>query len=77
MKDLLIALAQSLVEKPDEVKVEEQVAEDGTIVFYLRVADGDMGRVIGKQGRIAKAIRTLLRAAATREDKKVSVEIVD
>ncbi|MBO4791690.1 MAG: KH domain-containing protein [Clostridia bacterium] len=77
MKDLLIALAQSLVEKPDEVKVEEQVAEDGTIVFYLRVADGDMGRVIGKQGRIAKAIRTLVRAAATREDKKVSVEIVD
>ena len=77
MKDLLIALAQSLVEKPDEVKVEEQVAEDGTVVFYLRVADGDMGRVIGKQGRIAKAIRTLVRAAATREDKKVSVEIVD
>ena len=77
MKDLLIALAQSLVEKPDEVKVEEQVAEDGSVVFYLRVADGDMGRVIGKQGRIAKAIRTLLRAAATREDKKVSVEIVD
>ncbi|MBO4933685.1 MAG: KH domain-containing protein [Clostridia bacterium] len=77
MKDLLIALAQSLVEKPDEVKVEEQVAEDGSVVFYLRVADGDMGRVIGKQGRIAKAIRTLLRAAATREDKKVTVEIVD
>ena len=77
MKDLLIALAQSLVEKPDEVKVEEEVAEDGSVVFYLRVADGDMGRVIGKQGRIAKAIRTLLRAAATREDKKVSVEIVD
>lgn len=77
MKDLLIALAQSLVEKPDEVSVEEQVAEDGTVVFYLRVADGDMGRVIGKQGRIAKAIRTLVRAAASREDKKVSVEIVD
>lgn len=77
MKDLLIALAQSLVEKPDEVSVEEQTAEDGTIVFYLRVAEGDMGRVIGKQGRIAKAIRTLLRAAANREDKKVSVEIVD
>ena len=77
MKDLLIALAQSLVEKPDEVKVEEEVAEDGSVVFYLRVADGDMGRVIGKQGRIAKAIRTLVRAAASREDKKVSVEIVD
>ncbi len=77
MKDLLIALAQSLVEKPDEVNVEEQVAEDGSVVFYLRVAEGDMGRVIGKQGRIAKAIRTLLRAAANREDKKVSVEIVD
>lgn len=77
MKDLLIALAQSLVEKPDEVKVEEETAEDGTVVFYLKVAEGDMGRVIGKQGRIAKAIRTLVRAAANREDKKVSVEIVD
>ena len=77
MKDLLIALAQSLVEKPDEVSVEERVTEDGAIIFRLRVADGDMGRVIGKQGRIAKAIRTLVRAAASREDKKVSVEIVD
>ena len=77
MKDLLIALAQSLVEKPGEVRVDEQVSEDGTIVYNLHVAEGDMGRVIGKQGKIAKAIRTLVRAAANRENKKVSVEIVD
>ena len=49
--------------------------EEGNIVFHLHVAEGDMGRVIGKQGRIAKAIRTVMRAAATRQDAKVSVEI--
>lgn len=77
MKDLLIALIQSLVEKPDEVVLDERTEEDGTIVYSLRVAEGDIGRVIGKQGRIAKAIRSLLRAAANREDKKVKFEILD
>ena len=76
MKELLIALAQGLVEDPSSVSVtEDEPAEDGTIVYHLHVAEGDMGRVIGKQGRIAKAIRIVMRAAANRQDKKVSVEI--
>lgn len=77
MKDLLIALIQSLVEKPDEVVIDERTDEDDTVVFTLHVAESDIGRVIGKQGRIAKAIRTLLRAAANREEKKVKFEILD
>ena len=54
---------------------QDEPSEDGTIVFHLHVAPDDMGRVIGKQGRIAKAMRTVMRAAATRQDAKVSVEI--
>ena len=78
MKDLLLTIARGLVEDPDAVTVtEDGPAEDGTIVFHLRVAADDMGRVIGKQGRIAKAMRTVMRAAATRQDAKVSVEIDD
>ena len=76
MKDLLKVIAQGLVENPDAVSVEQdEPAEDGTIVLHLHVAEDDMGRVIGKQGRIAKAIRTVMRAAATRQDAKVAVEI--
>ncbi len=76
MKELLMTIAQGLVENPDAVVVEQdEPAEDGTIVFHLHVAPDDMGRVIGKQGRIAKAMRTVMRAAATRQDAKVSVEI--
>ncbi len=76
MKELLMAIAQGLVENPDAVTVEQDApAEDGTIVFHLHVAQEDMGRVIGKQGRIAKAMRTVMRAAATRQDVKVAVEI--
>lgn len=78
MKDLLLTIARGLVENPDAVSViEDAPAEDGTIVFHLRVAADDMGRVIGKQGRIAKAMRTVMRAAATRQDAKVAVEIDD
>ncbi len=78
MKELLLTIARGLVEDPDAVTVtEDEPAEDGTIVFHLRVAADDMGRVIGKQGRIAKAMRTVMRAAATRQDAKVSVEIDD
>ncbi len=78
MKDLLLTIARGLVEDPDAVIVtEDEPAEDGTIVFHLRVAADDMGRVIGKQGRIAKAMRTVMRAAATRQDAKVAVEIDD
>ena len=78
MKELLLTIARGLVDDPDAVTVtQDEPAEDGTIVFHLRVAADDMGRVIGKQGRIAKALRTVMRAAATRQDAKVSVEIDD
>ena len=76
MKDLLIALAQGLVEDPSAVSVDvDDPADDGTVVYHLHVAENDMGRVIGKQGRIAKAIRVVMRAAATRTNAKVVVEI--
>ncbi len=76
MKDLLTMIARGLVEEPDAVTVvQDEPTEDGTVVLHLHVAEGDMGRVIGKQGRIAKAIRTVVRAAATRKDVKVTVEI--
>ncbi len=76
MKDLLVTLAKGLVEDPDSVRVDvDEINDDGIIVYHLHVADEDMGRVIGKQGRIAKAIRTVMRAAAARNNSKVSVEI--
>ncbi len=76
MKDLLVSIAQGLVDDPSAVSVTEDAPnEDGTIVFHLHVSENDMGRVIGKQGRIAKAIRTVMRAAATRCDSRVIVEI--
>ncbi|CAB1239626.1 KH domain-containing protein [Caproicibacterium sp. NSD3] len=76
MQELLLAIAKGLVEKPDQVSVTEDAPiEDGTIVYHLHVAEEDMGRVIGKQGRIAKAIRVVMRAAATRKETKISVEI--
>ena len=76
MKELLLTIARGLVDEPDAVTVtQDEPAEDGTVVFHLRVAPDDMGRVIGKQGRIAKAMRTVMRAAATRQDTKVAVEI--
>lgn len=76
MKDLLVSIAQGLVEDPDAVTVTVDEADDeGVITYHLHVSENDMGRVIGKQGRIAKAIRTVMRAAATRCDEKVAVEI--
>ena len=75
MKEVLEVIAKSLVENPDAVNVTEIENEDST-TLELRVAEGDMGKVIGKQGRIAKAIRTVVKAAASREDKHVSVEIL-
>lgn len=76
MKELLVILAQGLVENPESVSVTEDApAPDGTVVFHLHVADDDMGRVIGKQGRIAKAMRTVMRAVANRKDMKIAVEI--
>lgn len=76
MKEVLEAIAKSLVDNPDEVNVTEIINEDGTVTLELRVAPTDMGKVIGKQGRIAKAIRTVVKAAASNENKKVSVDIV-
>ncbi len=76
MQELLITLAQGLVEDPAAVTVTvDEADEEGVVVYHLHVAEGDMGRVIGKQGRIAKAIRTVMRAAASRKDQKVAVEI--
>ena len=75
MKELVEVIAKALVDSPEEVVVTENQSEKG-IVVELRVAQSDMGKVIGKQGRIAKAIRSVVKAAATRDDKKVIVEIV-
>ena len=76
MQELLLAVARGLVEDKDAVKgTVDEPREDGTIVYHLNVAEGDMGRVIGKQGRSAKAIRVVMRAAAVRVDEKVLVEI--
>ena len=74
MKGLLEVIAKSLVDNPDEVVVTEKETEKG-LVLELKVAPSDMGKVTGKQGRIAKAIRSVVKAAASRENKQVSVEI--
>ena len=75
MGDLVKYIAVNLVDKPDEVQVEVKEGENSTVI-ELRVAPEDMGKVIGKQGRIAKAIRTMVRAASVRENKKYVVEII-
>lgn len=76
MKDLLVSIAQGLVDDPSAVSVTvDEPAADGTVVYHLHVGEEDMGRVIGKQGRIAKAIRTVMRAAATRRNSRIVVEI--
>ena len=76
MKDLLTYIAPNLVEQPQAVDVQE-TETDGNVVLELRVDPSDMGKVIGRQGRIAKEIRTLMRSVAQRQGKKVSVEIMD
>ena len=76
MEELLTALARGLVEDKDSVNVTvDEPTEDGTIVYHLNVAPSDMGRVIGKQGRIAKAIRVVMRSAAQQNGSKIMVEI--
>ena len=75
MKELLTLVAKRLVDQPDAVEVVEEV-RDGVTTLRLKVAPDDMGKVIGKQGRIARAIRTLVKAAAINEEKKVNVEII-
>ena len=75
MKELVEVIAKALVDDPDSVAVSER--QDGrNTVIEVRVADSDMGKVIGKQGRIAKAIRSVVKAAAAKEDKKVVVDII-
>ncbi len=75
MKELLTVIAKHLVDNPDEVVVNDRM-DDDALILELRVAESDMGKVIGKQGRIAKAIRTVVKAAAVYEDKKVVVKIM-
>ncbi len=74
MNELVKVIAMALVDHPDEVTVTE-TEENGEIILQLHVAESDMGKVIGKQGRIAKSIRTVVKAAATRDGKKVTVDI--
>ncbi len=76
MKELVEVIAKALVDDPESVVVTEREERENT-VLEVRVADSDMGKVIGKQGRIAKAIRSVVKAAAAKEDKKVSVDILD
>lgn len=76
MKELLLYMAKNLVDNPEAVTVTETDGDDGK-VLELRVAEGDMGKVIGRQGRIAKEIRTIVKTVAQRSGERVSVEIVD
>lgn len=76
MKELLSYIAKHLVDNPDEVSVTE-IENDTDTVFEVRVAESDMGKIIGRQGRIVKEIRILMRSVAQRQGKSVSVEIMD
>ena len=77
MKELIEFIAKSLVENPDQIVLSEEEDEDGTILVKLAAAQSDMGRIIGKQGRTAKAMRTLLNAKATRENKRANLQIME
>ena len=76
LKDVLTDMAKAIVEKPDSVSVTESAGEDGEILLTLSVDPDDMGKVIGRQGRIAKAIRTVVKAASSKSSKKVIVDIL-
>ena len=76
MKELVEYIARSIVTQPDEVRVTEEVEEDGRIVVRLEVADDDKGRVIGRQGRVAQSIRALIRVAAVKQGTRAGLEIV-
>ena len=75
MKDLLLFSVRSLVDEPDRVDITEIEESEDSVLFEIRVAESDMGKVIGRQGRIAKAIRTVMKSAANKEHKKVTVDI--
>jgi uncharacterized protein len=77
MRELLEYLARELVDEPDEVSVEEFEEDDGTLVLELSVADDDYGKVIGRGGRTANALRLVVKAAAVKEDRRVLVDVVD
>ncbi len=77
MRELLVYLARQLVDEPDRVEVEEFEEDDGTLVFELSVADDDYGKVIGRGGRTAQALRTLIKAAAVKDNRRVLVDIVE
>ncbi len=77
MRELLEFLARALVENPDEVRVTEVEEEEGEVVFELEVAEDDLGRVIGRGGRVANALRSVVKAAATRAEVRAVVEILD
>ena len=77
MEELLAYLARSLVDRPDEVSVESFEEEDGTVVLELHVAEDDAGKVIGRGGRTVAALRTVVKASAVREGRRVLVDVVD
>ena len=77
MRELLVYLAQQLVDEPDRVEVEEFEEDDGTLVLELSVGDDDYGKVIGRGGRTAQALRTVVKAAAVKDNRRVLVDIVD
>ena len=77
MKELLESLARGLVDAPDRVRVEEFEEDDGTLVLELSVADDDYGQVIGRGGRTAQALRTVVKAAAVKDNRRVLIDIVE
>ena len=77
MRELLVYLAKSLVDQPDKVEVEQFEEDDGTLVFELTVADDDYGQVIGRGGRTAQALRTVVKAAAVKDNRRVLIDIVE
>ncbi len=77
MRELLVYLAQQLVDEPAKVEVEEFEEDDGTLVLELSVADDDYGKVIGRGGRTAQALRTLVKAAAVKDNRRVLLDIVE
>jgi uncharacterized protein len=77
LRDLLVYLARALVDQPDRVEVEQFEEDDGTLVLELSVADDDYGQVIGRGGRTAQALRTVIKAAAVKDNKRVLIDIVE
>jgi uncharacterized protein len=77
VQELIAELARRLVDEPDAVRVEQVEDDDGTLVFELFVAEGDIGKVIGRQGRLARALRTIVRAGGVQAGRRLALEIVD